>query len=382
MAQKWYARSNVVHAVIYSRRYSLIWLRHLTVGSLCADPRDRVYALLGLLDDDGKQLGIVPDYSKNESEVYRDVSIRYITTWGDLELLCSCGQVQGNPGTPSSDSSTSTSTPISTWVTDWSVPQSLAVPIRLERILCHFQALVEYRGNGVLRAAGVSVGIIRDFIELAVATPQALAASIREVVPCDATDKPYPGGGNLCDAFRFYLCAEFFCDRTLPHYVQTQKTDIYSLTIQESKEAMRRILAAEDQFENNFLIVVDWLYQTGQFFTTREGYIGWSPKMANTGCQIVSFLGCRLPMIARRSSVDGSCFEIIGPCYLHGFMFGEAFLGPLLDGISPVLHMNDWPYIPRLHDSRTGDLVATEDPRLSTLPVDLVDFRKQRERGR
>ena len=56
----------------------------------CTDPRDRVYALLGLLD---QKYDIVPDYEKPVAEVYQDMFKSYIKkqhTYGNLKLLAYC----------------------------------------------------------------------------------------------------------------------------------------------------------------------------------------------------------------------------------------------------------------------------------------------------
>lgn len=375
---QWNARRDVVVDALRRNPYSVFRLRESTVGALCSDPRDRIYALLGLLYEDEKQLGIVPDYSKTTSELYQDVALRHITFFRSLELLHSCGRDDPE----ASPSNTTCSTSIPTWVPNWSVPANLPRPLSLVRVFCPFAAYTKYIGGGILRAAGVSIGTIQDFIELDVSTTfGALAASIRALVPSDATYRTYPGGGNLWDAYRITLCLEYFCDRTEPPNFETSRTSDLSLSIQGSKEAMRSIMAAEDLPDNNFLNLVILWNDIGRFFITREGYLGWGPKTINIGDQIVTFLGCRKPIMIRHSpDLDSEHFEIIGPCYLHGFMFGEAFLGPLPDSIRPVLHIGK-EHFPRFHDSRTGDLIAVEDPRLSTLPADLDHFRKGREEG-
>lgn len=374
---EWLARHSIVNYVIYPNRYSLLWLRSETFGSLCSDPRDRIYALLGLLNNNARVLGIVPDYSKTASETYRDVVVRHIEMLDSLDLLRSCGRDDAE-----APSSSVASTSVPTWVPDWSVPRQMALPLRLYRPFCPFKAHTEYLGNNMLRAAGVSNGTVQDFIELQLheSTDEAFAASIREIMPPDAADRAYPGGGNLWDAYRITLCAEYFSDRTEPPYYEAPRTDITSLSRQDSEDAMRSIMDAGEPPNNNYLNLVDEWELTLKLFTTREGYIGWGPKTMNKGDQIVNFLGCDLPIMIRKSSdLDRSSFEVIGPCYLHGFMWGEAFLGPLPDYLRPVRHIGK-SSIPRFHDSRTGD-VLVEDPRLSTLPVDLAEFRSLRERG-
>ncbi|ROV97040.1 hypothetical protein VSDG_04110 [Cytospora chrysosperma] len=374
---EWEARNNIVNYVIYPNGYSLLFLRSETFGSLCSDPRDRIYALLGLLGNHTKALGIVPDYSKTASETYRDIVLRHIETLENFNLLRSCGR---NDAEAPSSSVTSISVP--TWVPDWSVPKTMVPPLRLYRSFCPFKAHTEYLGDNVLRAAGVSNGTVQGFIDLQLeeSTNEDFAASIRNIVPSDAADRAYTGGGNLWDAYRITLCGEFFTDRTEPPYYETSRTDITSLSRQDSEDAMTSIMTAGEPPNNNYLNLIDEWDLSLKLFTTREGYIGWGPKTMSKGDQIVNFLGCDLPIVIRKSSDLGrSSFEVIGPCYLHGFMWGEAFLGPLPDYLRPVRYIGK-SSMPRFHDSRTGD-VLVEDPRLSKLPVDLDEFRSAKEKG-
>jgi len=50
--------------------YSLI---EKTKDCKCSDPRDKVFALLSMLDPWDKRIGIQPDYTKTVSEVYHKV---------------------------------------------------------------------------------------------------------------------------------------------------------------------------------------------------------------------------------------------------------------------------------------------------------------------
>lgn len=78
-------------------------------------------------------------------------------------------------------------------------------------------------------------------------------------------------------------------------------------------------------------------------------------------------VGCSVPMILRKAGVSG--YEVAGPCYFHGFMNGEAFLGPM-----PVTHKvvrpvnEDGEPFEAFQDISTGSLTY-EDPRLGPLPA-------------
>lgn len=68
----------------------------------CKDPRDRVYAVLGI-SWDAELLGIVPDYQRPESQVFIDFSTRIYRHQFDLGLLNNIGVLDNlsNPSIPS-----------------------------------------------------------------------------------------------------------------------------------------------------------------------------------------------------------------------------------------------------------------------------------------
>jgi Heterokaryon incompatibility protein (HET) len=62
---------------------------------------------------------------------------------------------------------------------------------------------------------------------------------------------------------------------------------------------------------------------TRRLITTNEGYLGMAPYRVRKGDKICVLLGCNIPLVLRQRK-DESSYEVIGECYLHGFMNGEA----------------------------------------------------------
>ncbi|PLB39822.1 uncharacterized protein BDW47DRAFT_102483 [Aspergillus candidus] len=56
---------------------------------------------------------------------------------------------------------------------------------------------------------------------------------------------------------------------------------------------------------------------------TRNGYIGLAPPGAQKGDQVVLLEGGRVPYLLRK--VDDESYKLVGECYVHGIMYGEAF---------------------------------------------------------
>ena len=96
-------------------------------------------------------------------------------------------------------------------------------------------------------------------------------------------------------------------------------------------------------------------------------YVGLAPDTCREGDCFVVFLGCPSPMVLRVTE-DGK-FLLLGECYVHGLMNGEALLGPLLDGWRQVFHYEEKTQREAdvFYDGRRGTY-QFEDPRLGDLP--------------
>lgn len=72
-----------------------------------------------------------------------------------------------------------------------------------------------------------------------------------------------------------------------------------------------------------------WEHSFGQamyhrrLFTTVEGYFGIGPRTLYTGDRVCLLKGCALPLIVRPSEV-GEPLQVVGECYIQGYMNGEA----------------------------------------------------------
>lgn len=67
-----------------------------------------------------------------------------------------------------------------------------------------------------------------------------------------------------------------------------------------------------------------WCYNRRFFVSSAERY-GWAVDGTKVGDVVVVFYGCPYPFLLRESSDES--YRIIGDCYIHGFMDGEAMEG-------------------------------------------------------
>lgn len=83
------------------------------------------------------------------------------------------------------------------------------------------------------------------------------------------------------------------------------------------REPSENPLVARDPMERMFRYL-----RTRRLIVTQEGSVGLAPIEAQHDDLIYLIPGCNIPIVLRPSS--NSCFQIVGGCYLHGSMEGEA----------------------------------------------------------
>ena len=59
-----------------------------------------------------------------------------------------------------------------------------------------------------------------------------------------------------------------------------------------------------------------------RFFRTTKGYIGMGPRPLQKGDVVALFKGGMVPLVIR--SLEDK-WELVGDCYVHGIMHGEAY---------------------------------------------------------
>ncbi|CZR54220.1 uncharacterized protein PAC_04103 [Phialocephala subalpina] len=101
-------RMELLRAFLFQKtRINLFDLRVNLGTAKCQDPRDRIYAVLRMLNEPYGALNIVPDYNKTAVEIYTEVTVAYLKRFQDASILNECQPSPGASG-PS-------------WVPDWSV---------------------------------------------------------------------------------------------------------------------------------------------------------------------------------------------------------------------------------------------------------------------
>lgn len=286
------------------------------------DARDKVYALLGLVTKSSAH-DLIPDYSLDVSGVYVKVAEHCILRQGSLECFGYCSPSLRDSGLPS-------------WVPDWrnsSTRHPLAVYTKHRPYLDDFDPDVEliysasadqtFRKDHLfsildkrrLLAEGFCIGKV-----VAVSLPNYLDVSdscgsvIKKWEPSNLAELYRPTGETVLEAFSRTLVADVAKTGRLRHRGYTIDWNFW-----RSVEDFSRPPPGPEQRTG-------WgslLYATvgRSFVRSDRGYLCLAPGETEPGDHICVLLGGHVLYVLRPA---GESFHLVGECYVHGFMDGQA----------------------------------------------------------
>ena len=294
------------------------------------DPRDKVFAVLGLTNDLGK--GII-DYDLDVAETYARVAFELIATTGNLEVL---SHVLPYPGyrklVPDG---------LLSWAPDWSYHEQgrdfylrlLGVTARQERTsfnACHLTT-ASHAKRSFLTSLSLD-GFFCD--EIAVVGEEMNANNHdrgrvlegwRSMVKVDIEpEQPYISGSTVLDAYWRTVCLDTDFDDSYSRANDPTRTQH-----DEWWEKFVRYMSAPPAGVTKELppkITSRILLLTGgrRLFTTRKGYIGLAPEGAENGDQVWVLCGGRQPLVLRgRGDLNRQEYILLGDSYVHGIMNGN-----------------------------------------------------------
>ena len=356
---------------MYCRRWlqndkslSLLSILNFIHHTKCSDPRDKVYAILGIVTNPAIA-SIMPDYSLPVHKVYSQLVRRHIESTRNLDILGfvrTASKMAFLPGWVSDLSVTPIRRPLartslSTYDPDYRAASSTCAVSSFSEDL----TVITCRGLVIDEVDGVSGAVVPEFQTESgeVQSVGSLNAYGDEIGVLDATwrafvgDLIYQGDTRLEAPLAFKI---LFVEKCLNAEVELQKIEKSSLSqhstpilsndpIQACYPKIRHLKVAGRSFSDILLShgpkmlvehsqdVADHELAFGQrvlvmragtrFVTTKKGYIGLAPSSTERHDKVCVLLGCNVPMILWQ----GKDSSIIGDAYVHGLMHGEAIQG-------------------------------------------------------
>lgn len=307
----------------------------------CSDQLDRIYGILSLLDRKDRQLGIIPRYKIPVESLYTDVAQRLVSIQRDLSFLETAELSTKKLRTPS-------------WVPDWSTKLKVSVLPSLRWSACGWiSAQAAIMSDHTLRVAGVLGGQIEHVISTEVSEHvldyDQILRILRSVKP--HTRSPH---ANLTTDFCATLVANDFRDAWTPH--RDGRPDVTSSRnfleyVWSTATPWLQLSDAVKRDGRLYLEECNKMFVGRCFFSATKGRIGLAPAGTQVGDIVTVLLGCDYPVVLRRvNQAHPYKWLVVGVCYIHGLMYGEAIYQGKLPGhyipvryqAAPADRINGW----------------------------------------
>jgi hypothetical protein len=295
----------------------------------CSEPRDRIYAMLGLLDSKISQR-IQVDYEKPLEEVYTDFAEAVIDATHSLEELTRAGLGRGPSCCPS-------------WVQDWTkntTDQPKMLRYSKYSACCSTRANYSINRNKkelIIRGLGLD-SVLETVImknEELIKDSQHHLTGAKGLRTWRQSFEEYPTGCDPLHAWIKTITAdmdgdEVMADRQTP---ETLDAYIFDHNFHDSSQEEKRIMMQSQETDIDEWIA--WILKTSvrfqravaatgvnrTFFISKGGYMGMGPKALAEADLICVVLGCEVPLLLRK---NGDHYLLVGECFVWGLMDGEA----------------------------------------------------------
>jgi hypothetical protein len=306
----------------------------------CLEPRDRIYAVLGMLPNAfASKVQARYDASVSTGQIFKDFFLAHVSSTRRLDLFTYCEWTDRATDEPS-------------WVPDFSARSPHANPIVRQFASGCSGTDAVYTNSRTLRASGVQVG------------------TVSYVSPC-LPNKWH----QICE----YICERLESRPEMAPETREAMLHAYASSITGGREKERwwpkvefaplrdwasDILQSREQ-ASKYPAMVDiavGICRGRGLVETTEGLVGVGPEGTQVGDRIIVLLGSTAPIITRTQQ-GGT--RVVGECSIYGLTDAVPILGPLPP---PWKVVGDWGvslrYIFWFLNTETKELTR-EDPRLT-----------------
>lgn len=303
------------------------------------DPRDKVYALLGLIEEQRRP--VFPDYSVDVDQLSRSLTLGlFASSREPLSVFNGVRRPRSGTGLPS-------------WIRDFGNRSGVdRLPyernrdtVRRKYRASRFTAgRAQLCSDTVLSLVGVKVDRISQIGSICTGTVKLEPDHISqwaELLNLDSRlNEPYVAGGTLEEAFMRTMMGDFVMEMLPEGDTPQRLLGFYRKTSPEELEDYKKHLRAAisdghqhqaHKFDREVMIHL----ASRRFFITQGGFLGIGPPQILQGDEVFVLFGGNVPYVLRSSNdafdfafAHGTkmlpYYTLIGDCYVHGVMDGEV----------------------------------------------------------
>jgi hypothetical protein len=292
----------------------------------CEDPRDKVYAALGMAMDVNED-DIIPDYRRTCSEVYTDV-VKFFISGRNSRPLDFLGEIlRSAPGTAFEHQHDSS---LPSWVPDWTFQVSMYPFEKVLDMDAYGENSRAYNASGMLtgncyidgQSLRVRGSALDHITQLSCICEWSLATGGLKAEKSWAPtypNTPYIGGGTVMEAYKHTLAADIG-RKDMDNDGKLSRE--FAIDWELVEREVDYMTPAERQRQSWMLVDVKMTAFGRRLFRTSRGFMGLGPAAAQVGDKITVLLGGQVLYVLRGH--DDNHFEFVGECYVHGMMDGQA----------------------------------------------------------
>ncbi|KAI9148845.1 HET-domain-containing protein [Paramyrothecium foliicola] len=333
--------------------HGILQLLRMTLHCESTDPRDRIYALLGIAKD-VNQDNFAPDYNESAEKIVLRLSRLLVEQGQGINLLYHCWMLPSSPLTFTQSRNwenirsrtrmvvglddNGVKKKLPSWTQDWANPNcAMALIVVAGGIEDLYQAATREEpeltlGNDdVLHTSGYYLGQCDDLEETELSEYTinwpAYFEELDNFIRTDAD--AYFNGEPWSEVQWRLLCVN-------KNMQPSQAPPQFAAQYHHFREVMEQTKFSGEYTPEQLQLIVDMM--AGNMWLkcfknnvicfkparTREGYIGMVPRATATTDQICFVKGANMPFVLRPVVEKEGHYRMVGPCYVHGLMSGEA----------------------------------------------------------
>ncbi|KAJ4855732.1 heterokaryon incompatibility protein (HET) domain-containing protein [Trichoderma breve] len=345
----------------------LLWLLRKVLPLNATDPRDKIYSILGLVKGDvAQEYGITPDYTLSVEECYKKAAMAVMSQTENLDALVL-------------DHATSSPLKLPSWVPDWShlpspAPVIFALDSEKMKEPVPINASKSQRWIPVLKDDGGTLCLSGYDFDQIVELEDILTVPRIDQVDLASMTSSVADFKNFWKSFLLGLGTYFdtlvkweqlaMSKRYAAYPTGETQEMVFAITmctgnVESPELAVKRFrkwqkslrgprlmsgfkylgmkggfyksLVAAASIGSGMSTADDRVYATGTEKTlyrrlarTKKGYLAVVPSQSRVGDQISLYEGGKFPFVVRTRTGQGPK-QLVGPCYVHGIMYGEAW---------------------------------------------------------